>query len=97
MTEATKFELFTQFAEMIEDDFGMQYDREENFYICPECGDPIYFCDLISNPDYNWYTYECPVCGFRSDSENDFYEPPEKQWSPSNPWDAPGMSIKDFL
>ena len=78
MTEATKKELFRQFAEMIEDDFGIQYDREENFYICPECGDPIYFCDLISNPDHNWYTCECPVCGFRSDDDGDFYQSPEK-------------------
>ena len=67
MTEAIKLKLFTQFAEMIEDDFGMQYDREENFYICPECGDPIYFCDLLNNPDHNWFTFECPVCGFLLD------------------------------
>lgn len=75
MTEATKLELFMQYAEMIEDDFGMQYDREENFYVCPECGDPIYFCDLVDLKDYPWWSCPCPVCGFHPNIEEEFYEP----------------------
>ena len=98
MTEATKLELFRQYATTMEDDFGMLYDREEEFYNCPECGDPIYLSDLLDmHPVFDFWSFTCPICCFHPDTDGDFYEPPEKQWSPSNPWDAPGMSIKDFL
>jgi len=44
----------------LERTYGVQVDWEERFYICPECGEPIYECD--------WSTDDlecgCPVCGF---------------------------------
>lgn len=48
--------------------FGTQVDWEERFYICPECGEPIYDCD--------WTAEElkdnlCPVCGFDDDDDEE--------------------------
>lgn len=37
--------------------FGVQADLEERFFICPECGEPIY--------EEDWEGYDlsmCPVC-----------------------------------
>jgi hypothetical protein len=31
---------------------------EEGFFICPECGEPIYECDWDEHPDWS----ECPIC-----------------------------------
>lgn len=44
--------------------FGSFVDLEEKFYICPECGEPIYFEDW----KINYPIYLCPVC------ENDYTE-----------------------
>ena len=43
--------------------YGGFVDREEGFFICPECGEPIYECDwedsdLVSTTD----TFICPIC-----------------------------------
>ena len=43
----------------IERTYGVQVDWDERFFICPECGEPIYECD--------WDADElicCPVCDF---------------------------------
>lgn len=37
--------------------FGSFVDMEERFFICPECGEPIYECDW----DYHNFSC-CPVC-----------------------------------
>ena len=40
-------------------EYGTHIDWEDKFFICPECGEPIYECD--------WEDEElrtCPVCEF---------------------------------
>ena len=48
-------------AEYCEKIYGIQYDRDEEFFICPECGEPIYNDDW-DNPDWDWQF--CPICEF---------------------------------
>ena len=46
-------------ARHCEEEYGTQIDWEEEFFICPECGEPIYKDD--------WDADElriCPVCEF---------------------------------
>ena len=52
----SKWELLALNCEKI---YGVQVDWEDRFFICPECGEPIYECD--------WDVDEldvCPVCEF---------------------------------
>lgn len=59
---------FEKFAQTIEKEFGMYFDREEEFVECPECGEPLYDCDwapseymkVSSDGHVIW---QCPVCG----------------------------------
>ena len=63
--KTTKFDCF---ASKIESIYGSQYDREEGFVCCPECGEPIYDCDW-SFKEYTIfledgrYQFVCPICG----------------------------------
>lgn len=54
---------FKRFAQYLERYYGVQFDRQEGFVICPECGEPLYDCDWtvfdFSNEDDE---YICPVC-----------------------------------
>ena len=50
-------------AEYCEEDYGIQYDREEDFFTCAECGEPIYFSDFGGEVDL-WDLWTCPICGF---------------------------------
>lgn len=54
---------FAKYATMLEDVYGVQYDRDEGFVVCPECQDVIYSCDWPQNTfkitDGMWY---CPIC-----------------------------------
>lgn len=46
------------------------------------------------------YAEDCRVyCGLGVDEDEDEYISSSENgdYSPSNPWDAPGMSIKDFI
>ena len=46
-------------AQYLQDEYGVFVDWDEEFFICPECGEPIYKCD--------WCIDElgaCPVCEF---------------------------------
>ena len=52
----SKWELLALKCEKI---YGIQVDFEERFFICPECGEPIYECDWAEEE-----LDECPVCGF---------------------------------
>ena len=37
--------------------FGVQVDHEERFFICPECGEPIY------EEDWEGHDFSmCPIC-----------------------------------
>lgn len=47
-------------ANFVENTYETQVDWEERFFICPECGEPIYECDWASHNDWEI----CPVCGF---------------------------------
>ena len=40
-----------------EETYGVHVNMKEGFFICPECGEPIYECDF---PDHGWHS--CPVC-----------------------------------
>ena len=48
-----------QAANVVAEVYGCFVDYEEGFFICPECGEPIYACDWQSH-DFS----TCPVCGF---------------------------------
>lgn len=48
-------------AKKIEQDYGGFVDWKERFYICPECGEPVY--------DDDWSQFAlseelCPICGY---------------------------------
>lgn len=51
---------FIEVAKRIEEVYGVYYDREEEFFICPECGEPIYIEDWVSAE----FESQCPVCEF---------------------------------
>lgn len=42
-----------------EQTFGVHVDMKEGFFVCPECGEPIYECDWRSH-DWDY----CPICEF---------------------------------
>lgn len=48
-----------QAANSIAEVYGCSVNYEEGFFICPECGEPIYSCDWQDH-DFN----TCPVCEF---------------------------------
>ncbi len=53
-------------ARYVEKTYGVQVDWDEEFFICPECGEPIYECDW-NEEDYSLGhkfngTAYCPVC-----------------------------------
>lgn len=53
-------------ARAVQEETGTFVDWDEEFFICPECGEPIYKCDW-QNEDYflgHFYTGSmyCPVC-----------------------------------
>lgn len=48
-------------ARHVENIYGAFVDWEERYYLCPECGEPIYEVDW----DEDELAYElCPICGF---------------------------------
>lgn len=71
--------------------------------ICKKCGYKQHDEDTIEYqkkifPDLE--EHDIPYyCGACMDDEDDDYIPSAENgdYSPSNPWDAPGMSIKDFI
>lgn len=46
-------------AEYAEEEYGSYVDWEECFYICPECGEPVYEGDWT---DAELKAYACPIC-----------------------------------
>ena len=46
-------------ARYCEETYGTLVDWTERFFLCPECGEPIYECDW-NNEDFDG----CPVCGW---------------------------------
>lgn len=61
-------------------------------------------CDYGECPYDAEYAEACRVhCGLGVDANDDDYEEEyipsssRRDYGPSNPWDAPGMSVKDFI
>ena len=48
---------WTKTANFVKEVYGAYVDWENEYFICPECEEPIYKCD--------WDDFSiCPVCGF---------------------------------
>ena len=43
-----------------EEVYGMTMNTKEGYFICPECGEPIFEEDWDEHSDWS----ECPICGF---------------------------------
>ena len=62
--------MFERIAKHCEKVYGINYDREERFFECPECGEPIYeddwdeadFCLTPWNNFPKKQHYHCPIC-----------------------------------
>lgn len=53
-------------AKVVEKFYGGYVNWDERFYLCPECGEPIYECDWAF---MDLLHYICPVCEF-TDNED---------------------------
>lgn len=42
-----------------EETYGITLNTNEGFFVCPECGEPVWEIDWY---DHDWD--ECPICGF---------------------------------
>lgn len=50
-------------ANLVEVNYGGQVDWEERFFVCPNCGEPIYECDWADSDFLDGNdNYICPVC-----------------------------------
>lgn len=58
-------------AKTIEEEYGMQVDWEERFYICPECGEPVYEDDWGKS---DLVEFLCPICEDGGENEE------EEEW-----------------
>lgn len=45
-------------ATFCEEIYGIVLNTKEGFFICPNCGEPIYERDWENHNDW----YECPIC-----------------------------------
>ena len=52
---------WNEVAKVVENDFGMQVDWEEKFFVCGECQDVVYECDFDTDPILA--LGYCPICG----------------------------------
>lgn len=55
-------------ATIVEEEYGMLVDWDERFYICLECGEPVYEQDWTNEALKEEF---CPVCGFIHDGYTD--------------------------
>lgn len=65
---AWTWELAADYAKEV---YWVQVDEEDRFFICPECGEPIYECDWADS-DY----MHCPICDFNIETSD--YEEEEE-------------------
>lgn len=54
-----KKSIWEENAEFLVEDIDCFVDWEERYYICPNCGEPIYECDWEPR---ELELYMCPVC-----------------------------------
>ena len=52
-------------ATFVEEDYSGYVDWDEEFFLCPECGEPIYKCDY----PYISMGMICPVCEIMVEEE----------------------------
>lgn len=50
--------MWEKIALLIDENYGTLVDLEERFFICPECGEPIYEEDWADED----FTQICPIC-----------------------------------
>ena len=52
-------------ARKVQEEYGARVDWNERFYICPECGEPIYETDW-NETDFVVFEngVRCPICEF---------------------------------
>ena len=55
---------WARFARKCERDYGTFVDRDERFFLCPECGEPIYESDWRDSDFVSNDGYICPICEF---------------------------------
>ena len=53
-----------EIANKCQEVYGIYVDWDEEFFICPECGEPLYKIDF---EDHDWL--ECPICEFDWEDE----------------------------
>lgn len=55
---------WVQIAHLIEVNYGGHVDWVERFFICPECGEPVYVDDWESEDDFldDHNNFICPIC-----------------------------------
>lgn len=56
-------------AKHVEEVYGSHVDWEERFYVCPECGEPVYECDWSPS---DLMQYLCPVCEYEGEDEEEY-------------------------
>ena len=72
---------WSEVAKVVENDFGMQVDWEERFFVCPDCGDVVYEYDF--NKDSVLALGYCSICGAALTKEceyENFYEHEEEEY-----------------
>ena len=65
-------------ARAVEESTGTFVDWDEEYFICPECGEPVYKCDWQES-DYTLGQgfngeYWCPICDMVLIGEGEDYE-----------------------
>ena len=60
--EVIQMSVWEKVARFCQEVYGSHIDWEERFYICGECGEPIYECDYGEYGDYYSEDGEGPIC-----------------------------------
>jgi predicted RNA-binding Zn-ribbon protein involved in translation (DUF1610 family) len=56
-------DVWEKVAHLAEANYGGYVDWKERFFLCPECGEPIYECDWADSDLVNGdEDFMCPVC-----------------------------------
>ena len=56
-------DVWEKVAHLVEANYGGYIDWDEGFFLCPECGEPIYECDWADSDLVNGdEDFMCPVC-----------------------------------